>query len=412
MLPPKRLDQAIEHVVREDWGRILAALVPALGGDFQLAEDSLQDAIVRAMDHWAREGLPRVPAAWLITAARRRAIDRLRRRQSLARKAGDIAYLDALERTPEEDDVAAIPDKRLEMIFTCCHPALEEKTRVALTLRTLGGLSVPEIAASFLDRPEAMAQRLVRAKRKISAAGIPYAVPETEVWPERLSSVLAVVYQIFNAGYFAHGEGALIRAELTGEAIRLGRILYGLVPNEPEVAGLLALMLLNDARAGARVGADGAMIPLEAQNRARWDKGRIAEGHRLVPFALSCHPVGAYGVQAAISALHCESARWEETDWPQISALYGVLYAVQPTAVVRLNQAVAQSYTGALAIALAMMDEAATALAQYHSYFAARADVLARMGRKDEAVACYDQAIGLTQNTHEVAFLRQKQAAL
>ena len=414
MLPPKSTRQAIEAVLREEWGRILAALTGSLGGDIGLAEDCLQEALVKAMEVWARDGLPRVPAAWLITTARRGAIDRLRRDQVLSRKAGDIAYLESLERMPEEEEVSAIPDKRLEMIFTCCHPALEEKTQVALTLRTLGGLNTDEIAAAFLDRSEAMAQRLVRAKRKIAAAGIPYAVPGPEMWAERLGAVLGVIYQIFNAGYFALGAGDVVRADLTGEAIRLGRILRGLVGDEPEVAGLLALMLLSDARRAARVGPEGEMVPLEAQNRARWDRGRMEEGRGLLPFALACHPVGAYAVQAAISALHCESPSWEATDWPQIAALYAVLHTIQPTPVVRVNQAVALSYAGSLGVGLAMLDEAAGggALERYQPYFAARADVLARMGQVEAARASYDRAIDLTANGQEVAFLREKRGRL
>ena len=400
MLPPRSLTCAIDATVREEWGRILASLVKTLG-DIQLAEDCLQDAVLVAVEKWAKDGLPKSPAAWLISVARRKAIDRLRRSQNFASKQAEIAYLIELDaRDATEDEV--VPDKRLEMIFTCCHPALEEKTRVALTLRTLGGLSTEDIAAAFLDKPDAMSQRLVRAKRKISGAGIPYRVPEAVDLDERLASVLTVIYLIFNAGYGT-------KSALCGEAIRLGRIVYGLMPDETEVAGLLALMLLHDARRAARLGASGEFVPLEAQNRARWDHGQIDEGVRLLKVVLPKGRVGPYQLQAAISAVHGQARSWEATDWVEISALYEVLYRIQPSPVVRINQAVAVSYAISLERGMEMLEDAAkdSKLDRYQPYWAARADFLKRAGSA-EAQACFERAIELSENAEEAAFLRHK----
>lgn len=410
MLPPLSTERAIDQTVREEWGRILAALVKTLG-DIQLAEDCLQDAIVSAMDHWGRNGLPRSPAAWLITTARRRAIDRMRRDKSFAAKQHEISYLMDLDnQTINETEPQAIPDKRLEMIFTCCHPALEEKTRVALTLRTLGGLSTEEIAVAFLDKPDAMQQRLTRAKRKIAAAGIPYEIPEADVLPERIPSVLTVIYLIFNEGYSASSGNDLTRIDLSDEAIRLGRIISGLLPEECEVAGLLALMLLHDSRRTARIDDDGGFVPLEHQARARWDKAKIAEGKAILERTLPKHRVGPYQLQAAISAVHAESVSWVETDWPQIAALYNLLYTLQPTAVVRLNQAIAVSYAGSLNAALTILDEidGAGELKRYQPYFAARADILSRAGDTNRAAECYRQAVDLSTNARERSFLEEK----
>lgn len=410
MLPPLSLERAIEQTVREEWGRILSALVKTLG-DFQLAEDCLQDAIVSAMEHWGRNGLPRTPAAWLLTAARRKAIDRLRRDKSFASKQHEISYLMDLDNQTEgQGEPQAIPDKRLEMIFTCCHPALEEKTRVALTLRTLGGLSTQEIASAFLDTPDAMQQRLTRAKRKIASAGIPYEIPDHNVLPDRIPSVLTVIYLIFNEGYSASSGADLTRVDLIDEAIRLARIVSRLLPEECEVAGLLALMLLHDSRRRARIGRDGEFVPLELQIRTRWDKAKILEGSRILENILPRNQVGPYQLQAAISAVHAQSPSWPETDWQQISALYGLLYALQPTSVVRINQAIAISYACSLPTALAMLDEAAAsgAMERYQPYFAARADILSRSGEKRAAAACYRKAISLSKNGPERAFLGEK----
>ena len=410
MLPPLSLERAIDQTVREEWGRILASLVKTLG-DIQLAEDCLQDAIVSAMEHWGRNGLPRSPAAWLITTARRKAIDRLRRDQNFASKEKEISYLMNLDNQATGDkEHEAIPDRRLEMIFTCCHPALEEKTRVALTLRTLGGLSTDEIAKAFLDKPDAMQQRLTRAKKKIAAARIPYEIPDEDVLPDRISSVLTVIYLIFNEGYSASSGDDLTRIDLSDEAIRLARIISRLMPDECEVAGLLALMLLHDSRRSARVGANGELVSLETQNRTRWDKAKIAEGGSILERVLPKNQVGPYQLQAAISAVHAQSPSWEKTDWPQISALYSLLYTLQPSAVVRINQAVAVSYAASLDTALSMLDEAAEAggLDRYQPYFAARADILARAGDKQRAADCYREAIDLSTNARERAFLQDK----
>lgn len=414
MLPPHTLQQAIDKTVREEWGRILAALVKTLG-DFQLAEDSLQDAVISALQHWQKNGLPVSPAAWLITAARRKAIDRLRRDRNFMSKQGDISYLLDLEHQAKETyQPEFIPDKRLEMIFTCCHPALEEKTRVALTLRTLGGLTTEEIAAAFLDRPDAMAQRLARAKKKIALAGIPYHVPEKSVLPERLSSVLGVVYLIFNAGYSSGSGEILVRSDLTEEAIRLARIIRELLPEEPEVGGLLALMLLHDSRRFSRSDSDGGLVPLELQNRKRWDGSKIEEGAALLEEILPKQRVGPFQLQAAISALHAQSASWSETDWPQIEALYQMLYAMQPTPVVYINLAVAVSYARSTNAALDMLNAVADdgQLEQYQPFFAAKADVLSRAGDLSAAKACFQTAIDLSNNTQERAFLQNKISAL
>ena len=400
MLPPRSLDRAIERCVREEWGRILASLVKRLG-DFQLAEDCLQDAVLVAMEKWAVEGLPQSPAGWLISVARRKAIDRIRRSANFASKQGEIAYLMELEST-KEDEVEGFGDERLNMIFTCCHPALEEKTRVALTLRTLGGLSTEEIAGAFLDKVDAMSARLTRAKKKIAAAGIPYRVPEAEELAERLGSVLTVIYLIFNKG--------IERGDLSGEAIRLGRIVLDLMPNEPEVEGLLALMLVHDARRAARLDEAGAFVPLDAQSRSRWNRAKIEEGVALLKVALARGRVGPFQLQAAIHSVHGQAATWGETDWAEIVALYEVLYREQPSPVVRINQAVAVSYAMSVASGLAMLDEvgAGGALERYQPYWAARADFLGRLGETQLAHESYEHAIELSENKQEREFLRGK----
>lgn len=413
MLPPAALESTIDRTVREEWGRILACLVKTVG-DLQLAEDSLQDAVVSAMNHWQKNGLPNSPAAWLLTAARRKAIDRLRRDRSFASRQDEIAYLAELDIQTHDGEAEIIPDKRLEMIFTCCHPALAEKTRVALTLRTLGGLTTEEIAHAFLDKPETMAQRLVRAKSKISLAGIPYRIPDSDVLPERTASVLSVIYLIFNEGYAASAGDRLTRTDLIEEAIRLARIVRQLMPDDTEVSGLLALMLLHDARRVARTGKQGELVPLEKQNRARWDKAKFTEGAAILKQVLSRQRPGPYQLQAAISAVHAQSPSWAATDWPQIAALYSLLYAIQPSPVVRINQAVAVSYARSPQAALTMLDEAALngGLDAYQPYFAARADVLARAGKTEDARKCFATAIDLSDNNMEKTFLRDKVATL
>jgi len=412
MRPPIQLHDAIARVVREDWGRILASLTKTLG-DIQLAEDSLQDAVEQAMRRWPEQGLPKVPRAWLITTARRRAIDRLRRAQNFHAKSDEIAYLLELEQSdaPEDGD---IPDKRLEMIFTCCHPALEEKTQIALTLRTLGGLSTGAIAAAFLDKPEAMAQRLVRAKKKISAAGIAYKIPERADLPERLGAVLRVIYLIFNEGYAPKSGDVLVRRDLSEEAIRLARIVTNLMPEETEVTGLLALMLFHDSRRVARTDAMGDMIALEHQDRGRWNRAKIQEADRLLKGVLGKGRVGPYQLQAAVSGLHSGAASWEETDWPQIAAFYAALHEIEPSPIVRINQAVAVAYGYGVESGLRMLREAGEsgALDGYQPYHAALADLLGRSGALDAAMAAYARAIELTDNAPGQAFLEAKAAAL
>ncbi len=402
MMPPRDPAQAIERTLREEWGRILSALTKSLG-DLQLAEDCLQDAITRAMEVWPTKGLPDSPAAWLISTARRRAIDLFRRDARWAARVPELSYLADIANQPEDRRPEIIPDKRLEMIFTCCHPAIEQKTQVALTLRTLGGLSTDAIAAAFLDKPQAMAQRLTRAKRKIGAAGIPYEIPDRDKLQERLNAVLAVIYLIFNAGYS-------VPSQLDDEAIRLGRIMHHLMPEQAEVAGLLALMLLHDARQLARTGPDGAFIPLEDQNRNRWDRAKITEGDTLLQATLPRGQVGPYQLQAAISALHAQSPRWADTDWAQIAALYGLLYQIQPSAVVRVNQAIAVSYAQSVTAGLALLDQVADEpqLTGYQPYHAARADLCARAGDLTAAKASYETAIALTTEESNKQFLQSK----
>ncbi len=407
MFPPLSTEQAIDRTVREEWGRILASLVAYLD-DIQLAEDCLQDAFVSAMSHWSKNGLPRSPAAWLITVARRKALDRVRRAQRFARKQDDIAYLLELEKqTVEADMTGPIPDKRLEMIFTCCHPALDAKSQVALTLRTLGGLSTEDIASAFLDKTDAMQQRITRAKKKIARAGIPYEVPDKDVLQARTASVLSVLYLIFNEGYSATRGAELIRTDITAEAIRLTRIVSLLLPKDTEVSGLLALMLLHDSRRLSRVGPEGEMVPLSAQNRNRWDREKILEGVAILERVLPMGTVGPYQVQAAISAVHAQSPDWERTDWHEISALYELLYTLQPSAVIRMNHAVAVSYSISVEAALKIMAEVATDpnIETYQPYYAALADLQRRTGDTTAARASFAAAISLTANIQEKAFL-------
>ena len=414
MLPLRSFDAQIARLIKEDWGRIMASLVKALG-DFALAEDCLQDAVVQAMDRWAKDGLPKAPDAWLITVARRRALDRLRRDANFAKKSAEIAYLIELEAQPVDDaqhDV--IPDKRLELIFTCCHPAIEQKSQVALTLRALGGLSTAEIAAAFLDKPSAMAARLTRAKAKIADAGIPYKVPEPHDLPARLQAVTRVIYLVFNEGYRANASADLTRSDLIAEAIRLGRIMHQLSPESSDICGLLALMLLHDSRRYARADAQARLVPLEHQNRQRWDRAMIAEGTELVRRALVQPPLSAYALQAAISALHAQSPDWGSTDWPQIAALYEQLWRLEPTAVVRINQALAWSYVEGPDAALAFLDKvvAPEDVAGYQPYFAARGDLLSRLGRADAARAAFEHAIELTTAPAERAHFQARIAQL
>lgn len=410
MLPPYSLEKTIEKTVREEWGRILASLVKTLH-DIQLAEDSLQDAVEMAINKWQQQGLPKSPAAWLITTARRKAIDRIRRDKVFAKKQAEISYLADLENSDWlEPETGAIPDKRLEMIFTCCHPSLAEKTQTALTLRTIGGLTTEEIARAFLDSPTAMAQRLVRAKKKIKLANIPYEIPKEDALPVRIKGVLAVIYLIFNEGYAASSGPSLVRTDLIEEAIRLARILVHLMPEETEASGLLALMLLHDSRRLSRQGKDGQMIPLDKQNRSQWDKGKAAEGGALLKNTLVKQRIGPYQIQASISAVHVEAPTWEQTDWPQVAALYNLLHAVQPSPVVRINQAMAVSYAVSVGEALTMMNEIADTadMTGYKSYYVAKADLMKRAGRHADARALLVHAVTLANNDIERAFLSEK----
>lgn len=409
MLPPFKLEDAISSIIREEWGRILASLIKNIG-DLQLAEDSLQDAVEAALKNWAVSGLPDSPAAWLLKTARRKAIDRLRRDAHFATLQPQISYLQDLQNNSTLDNDEVIPDKRLELMFTCCHPALELKTRVALTLRTLGGLTTEEIARSFLDKPEAMAQRLVRARKKISLAGIPYEIPESAALQERLSGVLAVIYFVFNEGYRATTGDSLSRHELADEAIRLCRIIQLLMPEQTEVAGLLALMLLHDSRRAARLDADGQMIALEHQQRQLWNKLKIEEGLALLKSTLARQLLGPYQLQAAISALHAEAETWQSTDWSQIVALYSVLHQLQPTDVVRLNQIVAISYASGPEEALTSLEASglSRSLDDYQPFHATLADLLQRAGRPEQAATQFAKAIELAANPAEKLFLQQK----
>ena len=386
---------------RREYGRILATLIRAVG-DFDLAEDSLQDAFEAALAQWPEQGPPENPVAWLIATARHKAIDRLRRRTLAEGKREEIAALLA-----EEED-APVPLDSLRLIFTCCHPALAPEAQVALTLRTICGLDTEEIARAFLVPVPTLAQRLVRAKAKIKNARIPYEVPGDSVLADRVDAVLAVVYLVFNEGYSASFGADLVRADLCAEAIRLGRLLVELLPAEREPRGLLALMLLHDARRATRTDDEGAIVLLEDQDRSRWDRAKIAEGSALVEQALQGGPPGAYALQAAIAALHARAASARETDWPQIAALYGVLAGIHPSPVVELNRAVAIAMADGLEQGLALLDT--IHLPGYHLLPAARADLLRRLDRRAEAAAAYREALGLVTNDAERRFLERRLA--
>ncbi|WP_189184582.1 RNA polymerase sigma factor [Streptomyces albiflavescens] len=407
------VEEAVAAAFREEWGQVVATLI-RVTGDWDLAEECAQDAFAQALDRWRCDGVPRRPGAWLTTTARNRALDVLRREAVGAQKLREVAVLARGEGPydPEHEDDSGVQDDRLRLIFTCCHPALPIEARVALTLRTLAGLTTPEIARAFLVPETTMAQRLVRAKRKIRNAGIPYRVPPAHLLPERTTGVLGVLYLLFNEGYAATVGADLVRTNLCAEAIRLARVLTRLMPDEPEVLGLLALLLLHDARRGTRVDAAGELVTLEDQDRTAWDRASIDEGAALLETALRRGRPGPYQIQAAIAACHATAATTEDTDWADIAALYGELERFVPSAVVRLNRAVAVGMAESPAAGLALVAklEREGELEGYHLLPATRADLLRRMGRTPEAAEAYARALEQVENDAERRFLEKRLA--
>lgn len=399
----------LDRLFRDESGRILASLI-RLVGDFDRAEEAMQEAFAVAAERWPAEGVPASPRAWIVGTARHKALDRLRRERIFAGKAPLLREEEAVNPPVPDGLLEELPDDRLRLLFTCSHPALSLDARVALTLHTLGGLTTPEIARAFLVPESTLAQRLVRAKRKIRGAGIPYRVPSRAELPERLDGVLATLYLIFNEGYAASAGESLVRRDLSGEAIRLARLLVELLPGEREARGLLALMLLTDARREARVDAAGDLVLLEDQDRGRWDRAAIAEGLALLPGALAGSPPGPYAVEAAIAALHARAATPAETDWRQIAALYGTLQRVRPSPVVALNRAVAVAMSAGPEAGLPLVEELERSgvLADYHLLPAAKADLLRRLGRHFEAAGRYREALALAGNGPERRFLSRR----
>ncbi|GAA0955944.1 sigma-70 family RNA polymerase sigma factor [Kribbella koreensis] len=406
--PGDGVEGVVGRAFRDEWGQVVATLI-RVTGDWDLAEECAQDAFAAALERWPRDGVPTKPGAWLTTTARNRAIDRLRREAVGAAKLREVAAM-AEDVVPEPSEDDAVPDDRLRLMFTCCHPALALEARVALTLRTLAGLSTAEIARAFLVPEQTMQKRIGRAKQKIRNAAIPYRVPPGHLLPERTPAVLAVLYLLFNEGYAATAGADLVRRNLTAEAIRLTQVLAHLMPDEPEVSGMLALMLLHDARKSSRQDDTGQLIPLEEQDRSRWDADLIALGTEILERALRRREPGPYQIQAAIAACHATAPAAHDTDWPQIAGLYAQLTRFAPTPVVRLNQAVAIGMAEGPEAGLLLVDElvASGTLSDYHLLQATRADLLRRAGRLDEAATAYRDALTMATTDAERSFLRRR----